>query len=74
MDPTRSDIEIVYDLRVPDVAKRYGRSETWVREMAAAREIPHRRIGRPLEFSSAELDEWDAAHSLRLEDMQAVSA
>ncbi len=68
------DGKVTYDLRVPDVAKRYGRSPTWPREMAARGDIPHRRVGRILEFSSEELDLWDEANTVRLEDMQGASA
>jgi hypothetical protein len=70
----QTGVEIVYDLRTADVASRYSRPETWVTGMAARGEIPHRKLGRAYEFSSAELDAWDAKRTLRLEDMQAVSA
>jgi excisionase family DNA binding protein len=53
-----------YGASVAEVARRLGRSESYVRDLARRGLIPHRRLtpGGKIEFDLREIDEWAEAH------------
>ncbi len=41
----------------PEAAARLGVAESWLRRAVTAREVPHRRLGKRVMFSLADLDQ-----------------
>lgn len=52
-------------LGVPEAAVALGVTESYLRRGAAARSIPHTRLGRLVKFSDADLDAIVAAGQVR---------
>jgi excisionase family DNA binding protein len=47
---------VTYDAEVPDLAKRYGKSLDYIRDLARAKKIPGIKSGREWRFSTVEVD------------------
>jgi excisionase family DNA binding protein len=41
----------------PEAAARLGVAESWLRRAVTAREVPHRRLGKRVMFTQADLDQ-----------------
>jgi hypothetical protein len=54
-----ADTPAVTHLSVKGCARRYGKSERWVREMVRLRQLPCLRIGGAVIFSEAQLTSWE---------------
>lgn len=54
-------------LKVKDVAEMLGFSESWVRKMVEAQEIPHIRLGG-LRFDEDAINKWVAAKAVAVKE------